>query len=72
MYFQVDYYLPKKAAPLMFFKCLALDYSIHRGEFAYCKDQISHTILFNDVKHERVIEQKTRKNCSSTELLLFA
>ena len=55
-YFQADYYLPKKAAPLMFFKCLALDYPLHRGEFAYYEDQISHIILFNDVQHDRVIE----------------
>ena len=58
MYFQADYYmyLRKKAARLMFFKCLALDYPLHRGEFAYYEDQISHIILFNDAKHERVID----------------
>ena len=55
-YFQADYYLLKQAAPLMFFKCLALDCPLHRGEFAYYEDQISHIILFKDVKHERVIE----------------
>ena len=54
-YLKADLYLAKDG-PLSFFDRLAGGYSFHRAEISYYQDLISHVILFNDVKNERLID----------------
>ena len=55
-YFHNDNFLPKTNASLIFFKCLSGNYPLPQYEISYYRDQVSYTILFNNVKHERIVE----------------
>ena len=55
-YLKADLYLLIDDGPLSFFDRLAGGYPIDRSELSYYQDLISHVILFNGVKNERLID----------------